>query len=149
MTQENSGDLVMTHVYKIEAGNFTIAGEAASNIKKLLRQLGIDANIIRRASIAAYEAEMNMVIHSFGGKIRLEILSDGVIIIAQDSGPGISDIEKALIDGYSTASDEVLSKGFGAGRGFSNIKLNSDKFYIYSEVGKGTKLELHFKFPNK
>jgi anti-sigma regulatory factor (Ser/Thr protein kinase) len=140
--------VLVEYIFTIIHGNYEIAGDASSSIKKILKHMDMDRAFIRRVSIACYEVEMNMVIHSMGGKIRLEILSDGVIIIAQDNGPGIPDIENALKDGYSTASEEVLSRGFGAGRGFSNIQLNSDKFYIYSEVGKGTKLELHFKHKN-
>ena len=69
----NNEELVMVHTYEIEAGNFTLAGEVASNIKKLLRQIGIDTKIVRRVAIAAYETEINMVIHSVGGIMRLEI----------------------------------------------------------------------------
>ena len=144
MTQENSGDLVMTHVYKIEAGNFTIAGEAASNIKKLLRQLGIDANIIRRASIAAYEAEMNMVIHSVGGHLEIEITGGEIVLKAYDNGPGIEDVEPAMEEGYSTATDSTRELGFGAGMGLPNIKRCSDQFHIQSEMEQGTYLEAKF-----
>ncbi len=138
--------ILAEYVFTILHGDFEIAGDASSSIKKILKHMEMKRAFIRRVSIACYEIEMNMVIHSFGGKIRLEILPYGVAIIAEDFGPGIPDIEKAFKDGYSTAPREVLSKGFGAGRGFSNIKLNSDKFYIYSQVGKGTKLKLLFIF---
>ncbi|HHT51395.1 MAG TPA: anti-sigma regulatory factor [Eubacteriaceae bacterium] len=134
------------YIFTISHGNFEMAGSASSSIKKILKHMEMGKAFIRRVCIACYEVEMNMVIHSIGGKIRLEILPNGVTIIAEDFGPGIPDIEKALKDGFSTASKEIISKGFGAGRGFSNIKLNSDRFNINSQVGKGTRLELLFIF---
>lgn len=144
MTQGINEDLVMTQTYEIESGNFTQAGEAASSIKRLLRQLGIDAKIVRRVSIAAYEAEMNMVIHSIGGTIKIEIDPKEIVFKAQDRGPGIEDIELAMEEGYSTATDLARELGFGAGMGLPNIKRCSDDFLIQSEVGQGTHLEAKF-----
>ncbi|NLJ40151.1 MAG: anti-sigma regulatory factor [Clostridiales bacterium] len=134
----------MIQVYEIESGNFTKAGEAAGNIKKLLRQLGIDAGVVRRVSIAAYEAEMNMVIHSIGGIIKILIDPEAITFKARDTGPGIEDIELAMKEGYSTATDFARELGFGAGMGLPNIKKCSDDFIIKSEVGVGTRLEARF-----
>ncbi len=144
MTQETKENLVITQTYDIEAGNFTKAGEAASNIKRLLRQLGIDAKIVRRVSIAVYEAEMNMVIHSVGGTLKIEINPDEIVFKSQDSGPGIEDVELAMKEGYSTATDLARELGFGAGMGLPNIKRCSDHLIIQSEVGEGTYLEAKF-----
>ena len=144
MTGRINEDLVMTHTYQIEAGNFTLAGEAASNIKKLLRQLGIDAKIVRRVAIAAYETEINMVIHSDGGTMEVEVTPKEIVLKAWDKGPGIEDVELAMKEGYSTATELARELGFGAGMGLPNIKRCSDKFHLQSEMGQGTYLEAKF-----
>ncbi|HOH88728.1 MAG TPA: anti-sigma regulatory factor, partial [Bacillota bacterium] len=105
-----------------------------------LRELGIDSSIIRKISIAAYEAEMNIVIHSTGGQIVLEITPGVIRIIASDRGPGIADVELAMKEGYSTATDRVREMGFGAGMGLPNMKRCSDRFYVTSSEGTGTQI---------
>lgn len=126
--------------YDIPAKDFSLAGEASSNVRKLLTQLGVNPAIIKRASIAMYEAELNVVIHSNGGKARVEIFEDKIEILVYDDGPGIEDIELAMQEGYSTAPDSIREMGFGAGMGLSNIKKNSDKFVLESEPNKGTRV---------
>ena len=121
MTVESNEYIGMIHSYEIEAGNFTKAGEAASSIKRLLRQLGVDANVIRRVSIAAYEAEMNMVIHSIGGNIQIEISPKAIVFKAVDEGPGIEDVNLAMEEGFSTAK-EWARELVWAGMGLPNIK---------------------------
>lgn len=143
-----NGNLLAKHVFTIIPGNFEFAGNASSSIKRILKQMGMEEEFIRRICVACYEVEMNMVIYSNGGNVWLNIYPDEIIVIAQDCGPGIPDVGQAMKDGYSTAPEHVLSQGFGAGRGFSNIKRYTDQFYIDSVLGKGTKLELHFKMPN-
>jgi anti-sigma regulatory factor (Ser/Thr protein kinase) len=130
----------MKFEYTISKMNFSTAGEASSNIKKTLKLLGIDSQKIRRASIAAYEAEINIAIHSNGGKIILVIDKDHLDLIAEDSGPGIANIDDAMKEGFSTATHEIREMGFGAGMGLPNIKKCSDKFKIESEFGKFTRL---------
>ncbi|MDR1875453.1 MAG: ATP-binding protein [Synergistaceae bacterium] len=115
-------------------------GEAAAQIKAILKMLGIPSDVIRRASIVAYEAEMNLVIHGGGGRMELEVRPERVKISALDAGPGIPDIEKAMMEGFSTASEKIREMGFGAGMGLPNIKRNSDSLELLSEVGKGTTL---------
>ncbi len=124
--------------YKVLDGEFFSAGEASSNLKKTLKKLGVPADIVRKIAIAMYEAEINMVIHANGGEIDVEILPDKVHIVLKDVGPGIPDIEKAMQEGYSTASDEARNLGFGAGMGLPNMKKNSDFLNVESEVGVGT-----------
>jgi serine/threonine-protein kinase RsbT len=126
--------------YDIPANDFSRAGEASSNVRKLLTQLGVNPTIIKRTSIAMYEAELNAVIHGNGGKARVEIFEDRIEILVYDEGPGIADIELAMQEGYSTAPDYIREMGFGAGMGLSNIKKNSDKFVIESELNKGTRV---------
>ena len=136
------GEYIMEHSYSIEAGNYVVAGEASSAIKGLLRKLGIDGAIVRRMAIVSYEAEMNIVIHSVGGQITIKIAPDELLLISEDRGPGIADIDRAMVEGYSTAPDEAREMGFGAGMGLSNIERCSDEFKISSELGVGTRLEI-------
>ncbi|HHW49202.1 MAG TPA: anti-sigma regulatory factor [Clostridiaceae bacterium] len=124
--------------YEIPGDDFTIAGEASSNVKKMLNQLGIAPDIVKKTSIAMYEAEINAVIHAGGGEANIEITGEKITIVIKDNGPGIPDVELAMQEGYSTASDYVRELGFGAGMGLPNIKRYSDKLDIQTEVGKGT-----------
>lgn len=143
MTDLNN-TVLMTHKYDVEALDFIKAGEASSSIKRLLRKLGIDAKVIRRIAIAAYEAEINMAIHSLGGYLMLEVSPKLIILKAKDNGPGIDDVSLAMKEGYSTATEVARELGFGAGMGLPNIKRTSDDFHIESELGKGTFLEAKF-----
>lgn len=129
--------------FDIKEGDFTLAGRASSKIKRTLKQMNVDAKVIKRIVVAVYEAEVNVVAHSFGGTLKAEIHNDCIEVTLKDTGPGIECIEKAMTIGYSTASKEVREMGFGAGMGLPNIKKNSDKLEITSEVGKGT--TLYFK----
>ncbi len=128
----------MKYVFDVEKDDFIRAGEASSNIKKILRQLGIGSGAIRNIAIATYEAEMNMVIHSLGGQIELEITPGFIRITASDRGPGIADVELAMREGYSTATEKIREMGFGAGMGLPNMKKCSDRFCVNSSSGKGT-----------
>ncbi|MGI6188425.1 MAG: ATP-binding protein [Caldicoprobacteraceae bacterium] len=141
MTDKNQ---IMKQKYPIEAGNFTLAGEASGQIKKVLKQLGVDSNIVRRVTVAAYEAEMNMVIHSVGGNLTLQVTPDRITVIAEDRGPGIPDIDLAMQEGYSTAPEMARELGFGAGMGLPNIKRCADILNVHSKMGEGTLLEAHF-----
>ena len=124
--------------FDVDGEDFTSAGQASVQVKKNLRQLGIDAETIRRVSIAMYEGEINMVIHAGGGIAEVIVNEDSVEIILDDKGPGIMDIGKAMQEGYSTAPDEIRSLGFGAGMGLPNMKRYTDYMDIQSTVGVGT-----------
>ena len=124
--------------FEIDGDNFTSAGEASVRIKKSLRDMGFTPDIIRRVSVAMYEGEINMVIHANGGTADVNVHVDKIEIILADNGPGISDIELAMQEGYSTAPDNIRSLGFGAGMGLPNMKNYTDDMKIESEVGKGT-----------
>ena len=126
--------------YRIEGNDFMVAGAASNNIKNTLKMLGISSSVCTRVAIIAYEAEINLVIHGGGGVLKAEITEDRVALTAADEGPGIADIEKAMTEGFSTATEYAREMGFGAGMGLPNIKKNSDEFNIESEVGKGTRL---------
>ncbi|MBQ3100984.1 MAG: anti-sigma regulatory factor [Clostridia bacterium] len=124
--------------FDVDGENFTSAGEASVQVKKLLRQLGISPDVIRKVSIAMYEGEINMVIHADGGSADVLVDNDKITIILADRGPGIADIEKAMQEGYSTAPDQIRSLGFGAGMGLPNMKRYTDDMKIDSVVGQGT-----------
>ena len=126
--------------YRIEGNNFMVAGTASNNIKNTLKMLGIQSDVCRRAAVIAYEAEINLVIHANGGMLKAVISEDRLEITAEDEGPGIPDIEQAMTEGYTTASNQAREMGFGAGMGRPNIKRNSDIFEIESTLGKGTVL---------
>lgn len=132
----------MTLEYDIEQDDFSRAGEASSKIKKLLKQLGIDSGIIRRIAIASYEAEINVVIHSNGGKITVFVKSDCIEVFVEDEGPGIENVEMAMTEGFSTATSAIRELGFGAGMGLPNMKRCSDDFFIESKLGESTRLKM-------
>lgn len=135
-----SDKTVLSFQYDIKSKDFNRAGEPSSQLKKTLNRLGIRPDLVRRAAIAAYEAEMNMVVFTDGGKLSAAVQPGQIKLKASDSGPGIPDIEKAMQPGFSTAPHWVQELGFGAGMGLVNIKNCTDKMEIHSKVGKGTDL---------
>lgn len=128
----------LTFRFEVDGSDFTSAGQASVQLKKNLRQLGISPETIRRASIAMYEGEINMVIHAGGGEAEVEVSENCITITLTDHGPGIKDIEQAMQEGFSTATDSVRSLGFGAGMGLPNMKRYSDSMDIASTLGEGT-----------
>ncbi len=128
--------------YNVQGDAFVLAGEASGDVKKVLKHLGIASPLIRKIAIVMYEAEINMVIHANGGTIDVEIELEQARIVLKDTGPGIPNIEQAMQEGYSTATDAVRNLGFGAGMGLPNMKKNSDFMHITSELGVGTTVEL-------
>ena len=128
--------------YDVDGGNFTSAGQASVQVKKNLRQLGIDPETIRRVSIAMYEGEINMVIHAGGGEAEVIVSDSSITIILKDTGPGIANIEQAMQEGFSPAPDNIRSLGFGAGMGLPNMKRYTDRMEIDSAVGVGTTITM-------
>ena len=124
--------------YTVSGEDFTRAGEASSDLKNMLKQLGVSPDVVRKVSIAMYEGEINMVIHANGGIITVYISPTEVTMILKDSGSCIPDIDKAMQAGYSTAPDNIRSLGFGAGMGLPNMKKYSDDMKIETELGVGT-----------
>lgn len=133
---------MMHFEFDIEGGDFSKAGFASSQLKRILKQLVTDHKVVKKTVVALYEAEVNVVAHAYSGKVIIDIDTDKIQIKVNDKGPGIEDIEQAMEEGYSTASEQVREMGFGAGMGLANIKNNSDEFNITSEVGVGTQLEI-------
>ena len=138
-------DILLREVYPISAGAYETAGEASASIKRKLKQLGIDSGVLRRISVASYEVELNLVIHSMGGTLTLAVDPEQIMLISKDVGPGIPDITRAMTEGYSTANDEARSLGFGAGMGLPNMKRNASTFDIQSQPGVGTSIVMGFK----
>ncbi len=132
--------------YDVDGNNFSSAGNASESVKRTLKQLGVDAASVRRVAIAMYEGEINMVIHAHGGKAIAEIYPERIDIYLKDSGPGIADIDLAMKAGYSTATENIRSLGFGAGMGLPNMKKYSDDMQIDSTVGVGTTVFLRICF---
>jgi serine/threonine-protein kinase RsbT len=138
MSDEN----IFSQRFEIRGGDFSNAGKTSTSIKEILQEIGINSNIIIRASIASYEAEMNIVMYAQRGSLTLNITPEKLHFKLEDDGPGIEDVELAMKEGFSTATEKMREMGFGAGMGLPNIKRNSDDFKITSEPGKGTSLDI-------
>ena len=136
--------MVIQESYPVQADDMTAAGDVSARIKQHMKRLGVTAAVMRRVSVCTYEAEINLVIHSDGGQIDFEIAEDRITVRAKDVGPGIPDIDKAMTEGWSTATNEVRNMGFGAGMGLPNMKRNADGFDIVSAVGTGTDITMTF-----
>jgi anti-sigma regulatory factor (Ser/Thr protein kinase) len=128
--------------FQLVGGNFGNAGEASAHLKSKLTELGVDEQVIRRASIATFEAEMNVIIYAAAAWLHYYITPQAITIKIEDMGPGIEDIELAMQEGYSTAPDWVREMGWGAGMGLPNMKKNSDEFKLDSVVGEGTTVQI-------
>ena len=133
---------LLVDTYDVCAGEFQTAGDASASIKRKLKQIGIDSTILRRIAVASYEAELNLIIHSMGGQLTVEMSPEKIVLISRDVGPGIADIGKAMQEGFSTASEQARDLGFGAGMGLPNMKKYSDEFDIQSTVGVGTTVKM-------
>ena len=138
-------DVSILETFDVERGAFETAGEASATIKRTLKRLGVDAGILRRVAVATYEVELNLIIHSLGGRLELAVDENWVRVTSSDRGPGIPDIDKAMTEGDSTGPADVRTVGFGGGRGLRNMKRNADDFSVACEVGVGTTLCMGFK----
>ena len=130
-------DILKFH-FDIDGSDFSSAGAASVMVKKKLRQLAYEPEIIRKVSIAMYEGEINMVIHANGGTADVEVSDEEIIIVLRDKGPGIPDVGLAMQEGFSTAHDNIRNLGFGAGMGFPNMKKYTDYLHVDTVVGEGT-----------
>lgn len=131
--------------FVVDGDDFTSAGEASGEVKRVLRWLGFDSETIKRCAICMYEGEINMVIHANGGEANVYIHEKNIEIVLRDTGPGIPDIELAIKEGYSTATLTVRELGFGAGMGLPNMKKYSDELIVTSELGVGTTITMYIK----
>jgi anti-sigma regulatory factor (Ser/Thr protein kinase) len=135
-------DAEFVRAYEVVGSDFTNAGRASTSIKETLKNMGLASPLIRRIAIASYEAEMNMVMYARRGTMTLHVTPADVTIDVRDEGPGIPDIPRAMQEGYTTATPEMREMGFGAGMGLPNIKRNTDRLVVTSEVNRGTHLVL-------
>jgi len=142
MMQQNYDEPLLKQDFTVQGGDFIHAGEVSSKIKSILKEIGMSHEVIRRASIATYEAEMNVVCYAQRGKFYLTIIPDRLSIIVEDEGQGIENIELAMKEGYSTSSSAIKEMGFGAGMGLPNIKKNTDELLISSVLGEGTRVAM-------
>lgn len=131
--------------FNIESGDFVNAGAVSGEVKKALKQLNFPSEFIRKVVITCYEAEMNIVVHAFKGEVEIEFNPESIVMSFNDQGPGIANIDLAMQEGFSTASEQIREMGFGAGMGLPNISRNSDQLEIHSEIGKGTKITITHK----
>ncbi len=136
--------LLFSHDFVIQGGDFANAGMVSTQVKTILKEIGFDPLLIRRIAISTYEGEMNVVMHARHGKVRLEVSPQVIEVIIDDEGKGIPDVELAMQKGYTTATEEMRSMGFGSGMGLPNIQKNADELDIQSEVGRGTRVEMRF-----
>jgi anti-sigma regulatory factor (Ser/Thr protein kinase) len=128
--------------YNVDGDNFTAAGEASADIKRTLKRVGVNADLIRRTAICMYEGEINMVVHGGGGEATVTFDGNVVDILLEDHGKGIENIELAMQEGFSTASQEVRNLGFGAVMGLPNMKRYADEMDLQSQVGVGTTVHM-------
>jgi anti-sigma regulatory factor (Ser/Thr protein kinase) len=132
--------------FSIEGGDFDRAGTASSETKKILKQLNIDPRVVKRMVVALYEGEVNIAAHAFRGEVTVSVSDHQILAILKDEGPGIVDINRAMLEGFSTASPKVREMGFGAGMGLPNMKKNADSLQVESTPGIGTTVKMIFDF---
>ncbi|NLL91527.1 MAG: anti-sigma regulatory factor [Ruminococcaceae bacterium] len=132
--------------HDVSGEDFSLAGEASVDIKNQLRKMGIPADAVRKAAISIYEAEINLVIHATGGTVEAEVENNEIRIRITDNGPGIPDVNLAVSEGFSTATDEIRNLGFGAGMGIPNMIRYTDEFDIKSTPGEGTEINMTVRF---
>lgn len=131
--------------FSMAGGDYERAGSASRSLKELLKTVGVDPVAVRRVMVAAYEAEMNVIIHAHRGTLQATVDGRDVVVDVSDEGPGIPDIALAMKEGYSTAPPKARELGFGAGLGLPNIRKHSDEFSIESTVGKGTRVRFRVR----
>lgn len=134
--------IVLRETFVVKGGDFSHAGEVSTTIKSMLKRIGFPSTVIRRVAIATYEAEMNVVVYADEADVTFEATPEAIRVVLKDRGRGIEDIDLAMQEGYSTATDEIREMGFGAGMGLPNIKRNSDNLEIDSQVGVGTTVQI-------
>jgi len=131
---------LLRKTFQVRGRDFDKAGDTSAEVKAILTDLGIDPDVILRAGVVTFEAEMNVVMYANRATVTFTLTEEALSIDVADQGPGIPDIQQAMEEGYSTASDEMREMGFGYGMGLPNIRKNSDTFVLESEVGKGTRV---------
>jgi len=134
------GESLYRETLRIKGDDFEHGGEAATQVKALLKQLGLPSDLVRRLSIANFEAEMNVIMYAREGTLDVLVFQNAIRVEVADRGPGIADVAWAMQEGHSTATEEMRARGFGAGLGLPNIQRNTDELEVTSAVGVGTTL---------
>ncbi len=137
-------ELLLLREFSIEGNDFTNAGMVSTKVKSLLKKIGLDPKLVRRVAISTYEGEMNVVMHAKRANVGLTVTPRAIKVVIDDEGKGIPDVEKAMQQGFTTATEEMMAMGFGSGMGLPNIKKNTDELKVSSVVGKGTKVQMKF-----
>ena len=136
--------ILLTHHFLIEGSDFAKAGMVSTEVKSILKKIGINAAIVRRVAISMYECEMNVIMHAKRAKVDLVVTPEHIVVAIDDEGKGIPDVELAMQEGFTTSTEEQRAMGFGSGMGLPNIKRNSDELAVSSIVGEGTLVRMKF-----
>jgi serine/threonine-protein kinase RsbT len=142
--KQKTEEILLNHELAVRGSDFANAGMASTQVKSILKKIGFDPKLVRRVAISTYEGEMNVVMHAKRAKVSLAVTPSFIEVVIDDEGKGIPDVELAMQEGFTTATEEMRAMGFGSGMGLPNIKRNSDELNIRSEVGKGTRLQIRF-----
>lgn len=142
--RDTTDEILLSNEFKIEGSDFSKAGMVSTEIKSILKKIGFDPQLVRRVAISTYEGEMNVVMHAKRANVYLAVTPKMIEVVIDDEGKGIPDVEAAMQEGFTTATEEMRAMGFGSGMGLPNIKRNSDDLEVTSEVGKGTALRIRF-----
>jgi serine/threonine-protein kinase RsbT len=142
--RQKTEEILLNHELVVQGSDFANAGMASTQVKSILKKIGFDPKLVRRVAISTYEGEMNVVMHAKRAKVSLAVTPSFIEVVIDDEGKGIPDVELAMQEGFTTATEEMRAMGFGSGMGLPNIKRNSDELNISSEVGKGTRLQIRF-----
>ena len=137
-------EILLNHTFEINGADFANAGMVSTQVKSVLKKIGLDPKLIRRVAISTYEGEMNVVMHALRATVVLQVTPRRIEVVIDDEGKGIPDVSLAMQEGYTTATEEMRAMGFGSGMGLPNIRKNSDSLDISSELGKGTRLVMRF-----
>lgn len=143
-TIQKARELLLKSEFTIKGNDFANAGMVSTEVKSILKKIGFDPRLVRRIAISTYEGEMNVVMHAKRAKVYLAVTPELIQVVLEDEGKGIPDVELAMQEGFTTATEEMRAMGFGSGMGLPNIKKNSDELKIDSQVGKGTRLQMKF-----
>jgi len=141
---QKTEEMLLSHELFIQGNDFANAGMVSTEVKSILKKIGFDPKLVRRVAISTYEGEMNVVMHAQRAKVNLSVTPKLIEVVIVDQGKGIPDVELAMQEGFTTATEEMRAMGFGSGMGLPNIKKNTDELKIKSEVGKGTRLQMRF-----
>jgi serine/threonine-protein kinase RsbT len=125
-------------VFRSRLGHSSDVSAVRGQARTLGTANGFSALAVAEFSTALSELAHNIIVHAGSGEIQLGLVRDGaglgLIAIACDGGPGIANIEAAMLDGHST--------GRGLGLGLPSARRLVDEFELQSAAGRGTTVTL-------